>query len=182
MTFPHVQILDACVLINLLASDEVEEILRATARDTLICSAVASESIYLRTGDPNSPREHIDLHPLISSGLVTVCHVEGDKEEALYVDYASELDDGEAMSLAIALSRGYVLATDERKARRLFLETMVDPQHLTLTSELIRHWAEAGAVLAERVKAALLQIEKRDRYQPPMNDSNYRWWVDAIRY
>ena len=178
MISPRVQILDACVLINLLASDEVEGILRAAGRESLICSAVAGESIYLRTGDPNAPREHIDLRPLINSGLLTVCQVEGDQEEELYVDYASALDDGEAMSLAIALSRGYVLATDERKARRLFLEAATDPQYLTSTSELLRLWTEAERIQAARIKTALLQIESRARYQPPATDVNHRWWVD----
>jgi predicted nucleic acid-binding protein len=178
VTSPHVQILDACVLINLLASDEIEEILHAAARDTLICSAVASESIYLRTEDPNTPREYIDLIPLISSGLITVCYVEGDQEEALYVECARALDDGEAMSLAIALSRGYVLATDERKAKRLFLEAATDPQCLTSTSELLRLWAEAERIQAARINTALLQIERRARYQPPATDVNYRWWID----
>lgn len=181
MTSLRVQILDACVLINLLASGEIESILRAAAQDSLICSAVESESIYLRTDDPNAPLEPIDLRPLIGSGLITVCHIEGDEEAELYVDYASALDDGEAMSLAIALSRGLVLATDERKARRLFLEVTADPQRLTSTSELFRLWADAESVAPERLKAALLHVEKRARYQPSGNDINYRWWSHSTR-
>lgn len=118
MTSTLVQILDACVLINLLAGGEIEGVLGAAARESLICSAMEKESIYLRTDDPHAPLELIRLDPLIDSELLTVCHVEGDEEAQLYIDYASKLDDGEAMSLAIALSRGYDLATDERKARR----------------------------------------------------------------
>lgn len=175
------QILDACVLINLLASGEIEGVLRVAARNSLICSAVEGESIYLRTDDPKSPLDLIDLQPLIDSGLLTVCHLEGDYEAELYVDYASALNDGEAMSLAIALARGLVLATDERKARRLFLEAARDVKRLTSTSELLRQWAEAESVTVDRLKAVLLQIERRARYQPPSNDSNYLWWVDATR-
>lgn len=175
------QILDACVLINLLASGEIEGILRVAARNSLICSAVEGESIYLRTDDPKSPLDLIDLHPLIDSGLLTVCHLEGDYEAELYIDYASALDDGEAMSLAIALARGLVLATDERKARRLFLEAAGDTKRLTSTSELLWQWAEAEAVAAGRLKAALLHIERRARYQPPNTDPNHRWWVDATQ-
>lgn len=181
MTSPRVQVLDACVLINLLASGEFEGILRAAAQDSLICSAVESESIYLRTEDPNAPLEPIDLKPLTGSGLITVCHIEGDKEAEMYVDYASALDDGEAMSLAIALSRGFVLATDERKARRLFLETTADPHRLISTSELFRLWVDAESVPPERLKAALLQVERRARYQPSDKDLNYRWWSHGTR-
>ncbi|MCI0486039.1 MAG: hypothetical protein L0229_05515 [Blastocatellia bacterium] len=178
---PQVQILDACVLINLLASGEIEGILSTAAQDSLICSAVEGESIYLRTGDPKAPLEPIDLSSLIDSGLLMVCHIEGDDEAELYVDYASALDDGEAMSLAIALSREFALATDERKARRLFLEAVGGPARLISTSELVRRWAEDMAVPSERVKAALLNIEKRARYQPPTTDVNYQWWIDSCR-
>jgi predicted nucleic acid-binding protein len=180
-TAPRAQILDACVLINLLASGEVEGILRAAARESFICTAVEGESIYLRTEDPKAPLEHIDLKPLIDSGLLAVCDIEGSKEAELYVDYASALDDGEAMSLAIALSRGLVLATDERKARRLFIEAVGDITRLTSTSELLRRWAVAEGVPSERLKTALLQIEKRARYQPPAGDANHRWWADVTK-
>lgn len=175
------QILDACVLINLLASGEIEGILRVAARDSLVCSAVERESIYLRTEDPHTPLELIELKPLISSGLLTVCRIEGDREAQLYVDYASALDDGEAMSLSIALSRDLILATDERKARRLFSEAAGDQRRLTSTSALIRHWAETERIPADRVKTALTRIEERARYQPPTTDENYKWWVSASR-
>jgi predicted nucleic acid-binding protein len=181
VTAPRAQILDACVLINLLASGEVEGILRAAAGDSFICTAVESESIYLRTDDPKAPLEHIDLSPLVGSGLLTVCDIEGNNEAELYVDYASALDDGEAMSLAIALSRGLVLATDERKARRLFVEAVGDNARLTSTSELLRRWAEAEGIPADRLKTALLHIEKRARYQPPASDANYQWWADTTK-
>ena len=181
MTSSREQILDACVLINLLASGEIEDILRVAGRDSLVCSAVEKESIYLRTGDPHTPLELIELKPLIDSGLLTVCQIEGDQEAQLYVDYASALDDGEAMSLAIALSRDFVLATDERKARRLFLEAAGDQKRLTSTTALVRHWAEAERIPADRVKTALTRIEERARYQPPTTDANYKWWVGASR-
>lgn len=181
MTPQRAQILDACVLINLLASGEVEGILRAAARDSFICSAVEGESIYLRTEDPAAPLEAVDLGSLVASGLLTVCRLEGASEAELYVDYAGALDDGEAMSLAVALSRGFILATDERKARRLFLEAAADPLRLVSTSDLLRSWAEAEAARGGRLKEALLRIEKRARYQPPVTDANHQWWVDAGR-
>ena len=181
MSSPRPQILDTCVLINLLASGEINEILRAAAQDSLISSAVEVESIYLRTDNPEAPMEQIDLRPLIDSGLLTVCHIEGDEEAEMYVDFAGALDDGEAMSLAIALLRDYVLATDERKARRLFLEAAGDKARLASTSQLVRRWAETEGVVADRLKTVLLEIERRARYRPPTTDENYEWWVEACK-
>ena len=172
------QILDACILINLLASDEIEAILSASARQTFICSVVQRESIYLRTEDSQVPRIQVDLQPLIASGLLTLCSAQTDKEIELYVDYASLLDDGEAMSLAIALSRSYLLATDERKARRLFLEASGDQTRLTSTSSLLRRWAEDHCSPAS-LKECILKIEKRARYQPPSTDENFQWWIES---
>ena len=177
---PRVQIVDTCVLINLLASGEIEDILRTADCETLICSAVKDESIYLRTDDPKAPLDPVDLGPLLESGLLSICHVEGDDETELFVDCAKTLDDGEAMSLAIALSRRCVLVTDERKARRIFLETANSPGRLTSTTELVRGWAEQMTVPIERVKAALVNIERRARYQPAKTDVNYQWWVATV--
>ena len=158
MTPPRAQILDAYVLINLLASGEIEGVLRAAAEESLICSAVEGESIYLRTEDPKAPLEPIDLRPLIGAGLLTVCHIEGDEEAELHVDYASALDDGEAMSLAIALSRRFVLATDERKARRLFLEATGEPQRREREE---REERTAREERAQKQKAAAVARQRR---------------------
>jgi len=172
------QILDTCILINLLASDKIEGVLSASARQTFICSVVQRESIYLRSEDSRVPRIQVDLQALINSGLLTPCSAQTDKEIELYVDYASLLDDGEAMSLAIALSRGYLLATDERKARRLFLEASGDPIRLISTSSLLRRWAQDHCSPVS-LKECLVKIERRARYQPPSTDENYQWWIES---
>lgn len=110
------------MLINLLATGELKSILESARRLSLLCSVVKEESIYLKTGDPNNPKELIDLAPFLTEGILSVCEIEHEREELLYVVFASVLDDGEAMTLAIAINRGHYLVTDERKARRLFLE------------------------------------------------------------
>src|ERR1700742_2856094 len=124
MTKERVLLIDTCVLINLLASGEIENILRVAARRSFICSAVEKECIYLRGEDPASEPELIDLLPLVESEIFYLCHVESPDEEKLYVNYAVQLDDGEAMALAIALNRNWGLATDEKKARRLYKEAI----------------------------------------------------------
>ena len=172
------QIIDACVLINLVATDELEVILRVSARQSLICTVVKKESIYLRTRDPQNPKELIDLSDLIDRRILEVCEIENEKEELLYVDFAAVLDDGEAMSLAIAIARDLDLATDEQKARKLFLKEVGHPRRLISTSQLLRKWATASGLSAERIKAALSKIETRARYRPPIADPDYRWWMD----
>ncbi|MBL8190838.1 MAG: PIN domain-containing protein [Acidobacteria bacterium] len=173
-------ILDSCVLINLIASEETEEILRSTGKDCRICVIVEKESFYLRPDDPEEELfDLIKLDPFIKSGILSLCNIEGSQEAALYVDYASRLGDGEAMSLAIAESRGYVLATDDRKARRIFLESGNDSINLTSTSELVRNWADSKLVSPAKLKSVLVNIQHRAHFFPPRKDPNFTWWVSA---
>ena len=181
MTEERILVIDTCVLINLLATGEIEKILRIAAQKSLICSAVKKESLYLRGEDPAADPEAIDLFPLVAKGVLAFCQVETPNEEQLYVNYASELEDGEAMTLAIALTRNWELATDERKARRLYKETAGNDKALTTTSQLIRDWVEAEDIADEHIKLVLLRIERRAHYRPPNWDSNNEWWTSACQ-
>jgi predicted nucleic acid-binding protein len=175
------QIIDACVLINLLATGELKNILDSVGRDSLICAVVQKESIYLKTNDPNSPKELIDLTPFLNDRTISVCEIQGHDEELLYVDLASVLDDGEAMTLAIAINRKLFVVTDERKARRLFLEQTADPKYLISTSDIIRHWARNKRISASKLRDVLRNVEARASYRPPQIDRNQKWWLDAVR-
>ncbi len=170
-------LLDTCVLLNLLASGEIEPVLSTLKKRWLICAAVEKESIYLRSEDPNSPLELVSLLPLITVGLLEVCDVETEDEARLYVNYATRLDDGEAMSVALAIARDYCLATDERKARRIFLETGTR-ERLTCSSQLLRDWKETARISRNRTRTALLEIANRARFSPSEGDENREWWDD----
>jgi predicted nucleic acid-binding protein len=175
------QVIDACVLINLVATDELPSILAVVKKPSLICSVVKAESIYLKTADPLYPKELIDLNEFVDVGALSICQIENEKEELLYVDLASMLDDGEAMTLAIAIARGFDLATDERKAGRFFLAEVVDQKRLISTSVLLRQWADAKRLSAQKLKVALQKIETRASYRPPTDDRNYEWWMNSSR-
>ncbi len=175
------QIIDACVLINLLATGELKSILESVRRQSLICSIVQNETIYLKTGDPNQPKELIDVASFLTGDVLSVCEIEHEREELLYVDFASVLDDGEARTLAIAINRGHYLVTDERKARRLFLEHIDSPKLLISTSDLIRHWSHEKEISAKKLRETLQRIESRASYRPPNSDRNQKWWITAVR-
>jgi predicted nucleic acid-binding protein len=144
----------------------------------MVCSAVSEESLYLRPLEAQGQPEHVDLQPLITTGVLTPCQIEGSAEEDLYVNYALELDDGEAMSLAIAQSRHLVLATDEKKARRIARENV--PQlSIISTAEIIRAWAEGRN--PSDVTIALNSILTRARFRPADSDPLAPWWNKMLR-
>jgi predicted nucleic acid-binding protein len=170
-------VLDTCVLINLLATGRMAEMLQVVAPSCLVCSAVSRESLYLRSADPEEKPEPVNLSTFFESGTLQSCDVEASAEEELYVAYALELDDGEAMSLAIAQSRDFALATDERKARRVISE---DASGLVLisTAEIVHAWS-ANADRSD-VVAAARSIEVRARFRPAPADPLLDWWRGLV--
>jgi hypothetical protein len=78
-------VIDTCVLINLLATDRVEEIVAAISPSRLVCPGVSTESLYLRCAEPEGQQEVVDLTPLFCQNIFTGCPMEGNLEEELYV-------------------------------------------------------------------------------------------------
>jgi hypothetical protein len=174
---------DACCLINLMAADCI---LPAPSRRVLkgnlfIPLAVAAESLYLLRPDPEGGdmlvKAAIDLEPYFQSGALAKCHVQGDGEIDLFVRFATTLDDGEAECLAIAMSRGLTLATDDRLAARLAQENGVS---LINTAQLVKKWAvDVGASSAE-IAATLSNIQKFARFVPRALSPEAKWWREHI--
>lgn len=122
--------------------------------------------------------EDVVTDPLVAAGAIDVCRLEGAEEESYYVDYAGELDDGEAMSLAIVRARGYSLATDELKARRL-VGTAAAPERLLSTTDIVRAWADRKKTSRTGLGRLLKRIELRAAFLPSPDDRNYQWWMSA---
>ena len=110
--------IDASTLLNLFATGEIESILRSMpVQEKFVCSVAASEVLYFRHEEADHTPELVSIDPLVEQGLLTLARPESPEEEALFVQFAAKIDDGEAMTLALCVSRGYALATDDRKAR-----------------------------------------------------------------
>ena len=170
---------DACCVINLYAAGEFVPLLRALELDLYVPQPVVAEAIYIRRPDDEGPSklvpEQIDLKPAISAGLLRPCELQGTNETTLFVQLASALDDGEAACLAIAKSRGWLVATDDRKARRLAGELGVGT---ITTPELVKQWAETTEAPRSHISSVLRKIRTFARFAPPPDSSLYEWWVE----
>ncbi len=173
-------IIDACVILNLIATGMIEQILSVIAQNSMICVLVKNESLYLRKEDEINDTEPIDIEGLITQELIQVCDCETVAEQQLFVNFAAVLDDGEAMSLAIALSRNWHLATDDKKARRIFSENAQNDKLLVSTSDLIKEWAENENIGDLAIKPILLKVERKASFRPPRSDPNLQWWNDIL--
>jgi len=119
--------------------------------------------------------EPVDWQPLVESGRIAVFSLSGDAEAATYVELLSRLDDGEAATLAVAIHRGFGVATDDRVARSLFAARAA---HLSLFSalELLRQWCQLRQLSAEEIGMLLKKVRERGRFLPPRGDPFNSWW------
>ncbi len=172
-------LIDTSVALNLLAAGAGGAVLEALGVKCFVCSAVVDEAIYVRSDDPTKHREAVSIEPWLLSGAVDVTSPEGILEEALYVQFAADLDDGEAMSLTICRARGYAFATDDRKAPRIAGRLALPTVQLLSTAQILNHWAIRTGATAGKLRQVLSAIELKARSIPPHDDPWRERWIRA---
>ena len=157
---PNRLALDACVLINLCATERTAEIAATLNVRFVVPRQVSDETFFLRP--PNGigePRIAIELDALVDEGALEIVDLSSD-ELIIFVAAAARLDDGEAAVLSVAVHRGLALATDDRAALRL-----IAVRHPTLktvsTSQLMRRYCEQAPLAADEAAACVVAIEAR---------------------
>ncbi len=172
-------IVDACCFINLYATGDLRGFLTELAWEWHIPSAVLAESLYIRvpSDEGDHKRKPIEAQSYIDDGLIALVDVRDTDEMELYVRLAGDLDDGEAMALAIAKLRGWTLATDDRKAKR-FAGNLGVP--VVTTPELMERWEKTSKILPARLGTLLSNIQSGVRFVPAEDAPGYAWWMARI--
>ncbi len=169
---------DACTLLNLAASGRIEVILASIGCKNFVVKEVRVEEVlYLRPLPEEDPRGELvsfDLLPLLEAGLLEDCELTADEQET-FVRFAGRIDDGEAKTAAVALHRGYRVATDDRSALRL-LGALTPPISTWTTLQWLKRWADQEQVGSEEMRAVLRNIRIRSNYRPRNRDPLYDWW------
>lgn len=174
--------LDACCLIDLLVTGCARDILQAAGYSRQLPAAVQGEVQYVRQHDPAQPgavvKEPADLTALIASGLLTVCSPQGQHEADRFTHYATLFrSDGESMCLALAESRGWVVATDDKRALRVARQAGLA---VVSCPGLLKRWADATAPDQATLQKALLDIQILAQFQPTPTMPEYAWWVQVL--
>jgi hypothetical protein len=188
-------LLDACCLINLFASGSGEEILRALPCRWAVARYVLEEEIMeIEAEDPADQEEptvdvgRLPLRPLLSdllqSGVLQELDIVSQEEEAELVRFAAELDDGEAHTCALAITRQGRVATDDRKAIRVLRSAWSSRGHdgepVLRTSDLLFSWADARQIARRDLVRVVRSIARRASYFPPKSDPNYERWMELL--
>jgi predicted nucleic acid-binding protein len=119
----------------------------------------------------------VDLQEYLAAGALHPCNFENREELALFVQMAAQLGDGEAACFAIAAKRGWALATDDRRARRLAAESSLA---VITTPELVKLWAENTQASDEEIAAVLQNIERFAYFTPRASAPKYGWWISCL--
>lgn len=176
----HVAVmLDACCIINLAATGEFDNIVRSLAVRSLVSSYVVQYEV-LSYIDNDDDEIEIDLSPSIKKQVIAEVGLDLSTEaEADYILYFEQnrLDPGESETAAIAINRGWAVATDDKRAITLIRSVSASTQILT-TPELIKHWADEMQLPPIKLKQILGSIRK---YVPPKNHPLRAWWVDSLK-
>lgn len=173
-------ILDACVVMNLYASGQMEDILSAiseTCTVTVYVAKIEALSIYAKSKRESfDEKEVVQLQPLLDKGLLVAVDLESDAEQASFVALSAQrLDDGEAITMAIAKHRHWAVATDDRRAIRIFNSQYGHIQIIS-TPELVKHWQEIMNPKAEVLQQTLADIESKANYLVGKMHPLYKWW------
>jgi predicted nucleic acid-binding protein len=157
-------ILDACCVITLSQTGRMSDILRALPKPVAVADYVHDKEIL-----------QFDLQSLIDQRLLTVVSTESEDEQNTLVNLAVYLDDGEAITGAIAIHRNWAIATDDRKALALFAR--IAPQiELISTLQLIKYWTDAENSTHEEIRNALYNMHLGAPYEPKSSHPLYSWW------
>jgi len=169
---------DACSYIVLFAGGRIADVVSDLPYQFAVVDVAKTEAHSIRRGgqgDDAQQLEPVDWQPLVESGRIAVLSLSGDAEAATYVELLSRLDDGEAATLAVAIHRGFAVATDDRVARSLFAARAA---HLPLfsTLELLHQWCQLRGLSAEQIGMLLRNVRERGRFLPPRGDPFSGWW------
>jgi predicted nucleic acid-binding protein len=175
------RIIDACCIINLYASGSAIDILRVFEENFFISELAEKESLFIRKEDDQDRTllvpEAIDLSEAFSQGLLQRCQLETDAEADHYLRFAAEVDDGEAICLALAKCRGWTVATDDRKAIRLAKAENIDT---ITTAEIVKYWSDSRNAAEPAIREILQRIERYARFSPRKNSLLYDWWLSIL--
>ena len=158
--------LDACILINLNASGQMEAILRSIPPQVAVAAYISENEI-----------RSFDLQPFIDKGLLIVVDIDftSDEDTNRVANYSNALGaDGEAYTGAIAVSKNWAIGTDERRVLNYFEREAPHLQRIT-THELVKHWADTMSPERETVQLALEQIAIIGKFVINAQHSCFEW-------
>lgn len=180
--FPHdALILDACRLINLLATTQITEILTCLPAQPTVARFVLDDEIIKLDEEPFRHGAEA-LQRAIDALLLQVVDFASEAERFRFIDLAGtyRLDDGEAMSAAIAIERNWMIASDDRRIHSV-IPHLAPALRVLTTPEILKRWHDHANPESDLLIEVLTSIERYARYRPVRHHPLGGWWETMIR-
>ncbi len=174
-------IIDCCSLINIFTGWGGLSELSTLDGTWHICEAVLNEVEYTREYDMfgKPVLMPLDINPF-KNNLLLPTTIHGEAEMGDYIDFASEMDDGEAQALAIAKHRGFILLSDDNKAVKVARRPEVAVKTIS-TVDILRAWAGKNPANEMRLPGVIKRITTLARFSPKISSVDYPWWNGYLR-
>lgn len=174
-------VLDASTLVNLLSGwDDLSE-LQCLGGNWHIGSKALHEVGFVQVLDDEGKvqRKSVAADEIIRAGGLRLIQSETPKESASFVEFAAQMDDGEAQALALALHRGCILVTDDRIALRVAAE-LPTPVQTIGTPELLLVWSRTSVHCEKRLAQVVKRVSTLGPFRLKKNSPHYAWWEAAL--
>jgi hypothetical protein len=180
---PNLLILDACCLINLCATKYMAEILQPLPNPILVADFVEKhEVLYVYDGPLDNVRaskRQVDLSPFLQSGVLVSTTLISEAEQDLFIRLTNLLDDGEAMTTALAIERGWTIATDDQATISYLTANHLTVRYLT-TPDIVKHWSNTSHPPEATLRDVVRDIRFRARYHPNSRHPLVEWWQNLL--
>ncbi len=175
-----VTVIDTCCLINLYASRRPLALIQTVFGKIIIPKHIARESLFIRQPTDDDPTQlvpvEIDLDELVEKAAIKVVDLEKEAELEQFIQLATLLDDGEAVCMTIASSRGLFLATDDRRAITVANDLSIE---ILTTPEILMDWVNTVSPEAIEIAEVIHNIERFGHFKPHHTSPHAEWWNNA---
>jgi hypothetical protein len=173
-------VLDACCVLNLFASEHFLAILKVIPVQFVVTQVVHDlELKTLRQINAQNNEGAIQYEQAITQNLLKIVDFESEEESGTFIDFVFEMrDDGESATGAIAVHRGWAMATDDKRAITFFRREV--PNLIILsTLDIIKYWSENANINSAELQILLNKIRVKGRYESPKSHPLRSWWERA---
>jgi len=159
-------IFDCCVLSNFILSDSLYIIKKLYANSSYVTNFVMAENLR---GILSGYNKLVYVNETLKEGLIKETALKGEKEKTSFETLSVSLGFGEASSIAIAKTRGYVFACDDKAARR---EADLLDVKLTGTIGIIIKTVKKKVISRQKTDVILNQMIANGFYSPVSSIKN----------
>lgn len=163
MLHGKIVIVDSSVLINFLLLEHLDWLEQLPGHEFHVSEHVIAEV--------TQPPQAALLKRSIDAGRIRVATITETAEMTLYVELRARLGDGESASLAIAASRGWKIASDERGRFRREADARLGPDRVIGTMELF----------VAAIRAELMTVDEADIAKNRLGQNRFHMSVETFR-